>query len=109
MSLNLTLKGPGKSWNLRCQNVYEPCIGLLALMAHLGIYILFQYRKTFFQNTYGVYDIYLDGVALIHSISDARNSVGVHLCCLSVIKLFYAFIIKTLSVVDDQLLINDIV
>jgi len=24
-TLNLTLEGPGKSWNLRCQNVYEPC------------------------------------------------------------------------------------
>jgi len=24
-SLNLTLECPGKSWNLRCQNVYEPC------------------------------------------------------------------------------------
>ena len=28
-SLNLTLEGPGKSWNLRCQNVYyEPCFKL---------------------------------------------------------------------------------
>ena len=26
---NLTLEGPGKSWNLRCQNVYELCIHFL--------------------------------------------------------------------------------
>ena len=33
MSLNLTLKGPGKSWNPRCQNMYEPCANVVTDIA----------------------------------------------------------------------------